>query len=74
VIFLTGSGIRIRDEFFRIPDLFDYDYDFAPESIKSKKKVSFHSTFHVESGIRDEKMFGSGSGSRNEKWSDPDPG
>jgi hypothetical protein len=43
---------------------------FAPESIRSKKKVSLHSTFHVGSRtgdpglknvwIRDEKMVGSG--------------
>jgi hypothetical protein len=28
---------------------FDYEkgQDFAPESIRSKKKVSLHSTFHV---------------------------
>jgi hypothetical protein len=60
--------------FFRIPDLgfFYYDKDFAPESIRSKKKVSLHSNLHVGSGIQDEKMFGSGSGLR--KWSDPELG
>jgi hypothetical protein len=41
-------------------------------NIRSNKKVSLHSTFQVGSGIRDEKMFGSGSGMR--KWSDPDTG
>jgi hypothetical protein len=45
--------------FFRIPDLFDYDLDFAPESIRSKKKVCIP-IFYVGSGIRDEKMFGFG--------------
>jgi hypothetical protein len=29
-----GSGMN----FFRIPDLMDSDQDFAPESIRSKKK------------------------------------
>jgi hypothetical protein len=55
-----------------MPDLIDYDYekDFAHESLRSKKKFTFHSTFHLGSGIRDEKMCGSGSGMR--KWSDPD--
>jgi hypothetical protein len=49
----------IRNEFFpdpgsRIPDPFAYDldYDLAPESIRSKKKVTLHSTFHVGSGIK----------------------
>jgi hypothetical protein len=50
---LPRSGMN----FFRIPDLFgnDQDKDLAPESIRSKKKVSLHSIFHVGSGIRDEK-------------------
>jgi hypothetical protein len=84
-----GSGIRcfftpwIRDKFFpnprsRIPYLFDYDLD--PESIRSKKEVSLHSTFHLGSGmkkgwlrIRDEKMVGYGiwdktSRIRSTKW------
>jgi hypothetical protein len=47
--------------FFRFAELFDYDQDVAPESIKSKKKVSLHSFFHA-GRIRDEKMLGSGSG------------
>jgi hypothetical protein len=59
----SGSGMN----FLRIPDL--VDYDFAPETIWSKKKASLHCTFHVGSEIRDEKMFGSGSGMR--KCSDP---
>jgi hypothetical protein len=42
-----GSGI----DFFRIPDLFDYDQDFAPESIRSKKKSNF--AFHFSCRIRD---------------------
>jgi hypothetical protein len=40
---------------------FDYDLDFeefAPETIRSKQKVSLHSIFHLGSGIK--KMFGSG--------------
>jgi hypothetical protein len=67
--FLTpGYGIRIREEFFlRIPDLFEdgKDYDFASETIKSKKKVpvSLHSTFNVQ------KMLGAGM----RKCSDLDP-
>jgi hypothetical protein len=32
----------------------------APKSVRSKKKVSCHSTFYVGSKIRDEKIFGSG--------------
>jgi hypothetical protein len=56
VLFLPPrSGMN----FFRIPDLFDYDLDFAPESIRSKKKVCIP-IFYVGSGIRDEKMFGFG--------------
>jgi hypothetical protein len=46
--------------FLRIPDLLDYDEDFAPESIRSKKKVSLHSSLHVGSGMK--------------KCLDPDPG
>jgi hypothetical protein len=38
-------------------------------SIRSKKKVSFDPTFHVGSGMK--KNFGSGSGIRDEKCSDP---
>jgi hypothetical protein len=30
----------------------DYDKDFAPETRRSKKKVSLFSTFYEESGIR----------------------
>jgi hypothetical protein len=65
----------IRDECFPdpgslIPDIFDYA--FAPATKRIKKKVSLHSTFHVGSGIQDENMFGSGSGTR--KFSDPRSG
>jgi hypothetical protein len=38
---------------------------------KQEKKEIFHSTFHVGTGIRDEKMFGSGS--RIKKLSVPAP-
>jgi hypothetical protein len=50
--------------FFRIPDLFDNDLK-TPESIRSEKNASLHSTFHVGSGIK--KSYGSGM----RKWSDP---
>jgi hypothetical protein len=36
---------------FRISDLFDYDKDFAPESIRSKKKVKF--ALHFSCRIQD---------------------
>jgi hypothetical protein len=63
--------------FFPCHGSFDYDYDFAPESKRSKKIVSLHSTFMYSTGstgtgIHDEKLIGSGSGMK--KWSDPGPG
>jgi hypothetical protein len=48
IAFLSGSGMN----FFRIPDLFYYDYDFAPETIRSLKIVILQPTFHVRSGIK----------------------
>jgi hypothetical protein len=48
----SGSGVNFSGSL--IPDLFDHDLDknFAPEGIRSKKKVSLHSTFHVGSGMK----------------------
>jgi hypothetical protein len=42
------------DSGFQLPDLFDYDkdLDFDFDAIRSKKKVSLHSTFHVGSGMK----------------------
>jgi hypothetical protein len=69
----SGSGAfphpRSGMIFFRIPD---YEKDFSPESIRSKKKVSLQEkskfALHFSCRIRDEKMFESGSGMR--KWLD----
>jgi hypothetical protein len=58
----SGSGMNL----FRILDHFDYDSDFALETIRSKKKLGFHfSAMFRDPGcknvwIRNEKMFGSG--------------
>jgi hypothetical protein len=56
--------------FVQIPVLLDFDKDIDPKTIRSKKKVSLLSTFHVGSRIWDEKMSGSG---MRKCW-DPDPG
>jgi hypothetical protein len=56
--------------FFRIPNLFYEDLDFAPESIRTKKKKQVCILLFRDPGwkniwIRDEKMIGSGSGVRD---------
>jgi hypothetical protein len=55
----SGCGInyfRIRDELSTLLRKFD------PETIRNKKigSLMFHPSFYVDSGIRDENMFGSG--------------
>jgi hypothetical protein len=85
VLWIRGSvlftpGTQIQDKFF--PDLGSRIFltltkttlrlrlYFAPESIRSKKKVSLHSTFHV--GSRLKKCLDPDPGSGMRKWSDPE--
>jgi hypothetical protein len=65
-----GSGMNFSGS--RILSTMTKTKSLLLKAYEARKKVSLNSTFHVGSGIRDEKMFGSVSGMR--KWSDPDPG